>query len=311
MATAWFVLAVGSERQHGGNDGYDDNPAVHYSWDSTVPQHGNLATGDVIALWDKKSLIGISIIERIETGRAVKLSYFHEDCGRADFKALKTGDLRWWCNQCRIRFAEPGQREKEVTTYRSHHGRAWQNLQGRLSGRDIRALCDKPTSQHSMRPAQWERVRAALLDVGAIVSVDTADGARAVIRGGRRRATVKVRNGQDAFRRQLLAEQGEICAFSGPTPVSVLEAAHLYSFAESGEHHEYGGLLLRRDLHRLFDLGDITVDPTTDRLDVREDIRAYPLYSELHGKSLQLVIRAQHRVWLGAHWDLHRGTVRH
>ncbi|MFD7228550.1 HNH endonuclease [Streptomyces sp. NPDC059881] len=84
-----------------------------------------------------------------------------------------------------------------------------------------------------------------------------------------------------------------------------------YSFAESGEHHEYGGLLLRRDLHRLFDLGDITVDPTTDCLDVREGIRAYPLYSELHRKSLQLAVRAQHRVWLGAHWDLHRGAARH
>lgn len=26
---AWLVLAVGDDRQHGGNDGYDDNPAVH------------------------------------------------------------------------------------------------------------------------------------------------------------------------------------------------------------------------------------------------------------------------------------------
>ncbi|WP_435278960.1 HNH endonuclease [Streptomyces sp. 1222.5] len=306
MATAWFVLVVGSERQHGGNDGYDDSPAAHYSWDSTVPQHANLAAGDVIALWDKKMLLGISVIERIDVDHAIKSSYFHERCGRADFKRLKTGDLRWWCNKCRVRFEAPGVREKEVTTYRSHHSRAWQDLRGQLIGGEIRALCDKPTSQHSMRPARWEKVRAALLAAGAQVTVDTADGARAVIRGGHRRATVQVRQGQGIFRERLLSEQGERCAFSGPTPASALEAAHLYSFAESGEHYEYGGLLLRRDLHALFDLGHIAVDPTTDCIDVRESIRAYPLYGQLHSKPVTLSLRPQHRVWLGAHWDQNR-----
>ncbi|MGW0283631.1 HNH endonuclease [Streptomyces sp. NPDC003236] len=306
MATAWFVLAVGNERQHGGNDGYDDNPAAHYSWDSTVPQHANLATGDVIALWDKKRLLGISVIERIDVGYSVKPSYFHNDCGKADFKRLKTGELKWWCNKCRVRFMAPGVRDKEVTTYRSHHGRAWQNLHGKLTGSDIRALCDKPTSQHSMRPARWEKVRSALLEAGARVTVDTTDGARAVIRGGHRRATVQVRQGQGSFREQLLTEQGERCAFSGQTPACALEAAHLYSFAETGEHYEYGGLLLRRDLHRLFDLGHIAVDPDSDLMDVREHIRAYPLYEQLHRRPLTLILHPQHRVWLGAHWDLHR-----
>jgi hypothetical protein len=306
MASAWFVLAVGSERQHGGNDGYDDSPAAHYSWDSTVPQHGNLAVGDVIALWDKKVLLGVSVIERIEVGHGIKASYFHNECGKADFKALKTGDLRWWCNHCRTRFAETGVRDKVVTTYRSHHGRAWQDLRGRLTGKQIRALCDKPTSQHSMRPARWEKVRAALIEAGAHVTVDTTDGARAVIQGGHRRATVQVRRGQDAFRKQLLHEQGELCAFSGPSPASVLEAAHLYSFADSGEHHEHGGLLLRRDLHRLFDLGHVAVDPNTGYMDIRESVRVYPLYGQLHGKPLALPLNPQHRVWLGAHWDQHR-----
>ncbi|MDC2958533.1 HNH endonuclease [Streptomyces gilvifuscus] len=306
MTTAWFVLAVGSERQHGGNDGYDDSPAAHYSWDSTVPQHANLAAGDVIALWDKKMLLGISVIERIDIDHAVKSSYFHERCGRADFKRLKTGELKWWCNKCRMRFEEPGSRDKEVTTYRSHHSRAWQDLRGRLTGGEIRALCDKPTSQHSLRPARWERVRSALLEAGARVTVDTADGARAVILGGHHRAIVRIRRGQSSFREQLLAEQGEMCAFSGRSPACALEAAHLYSFADTGEHYEYGGLLLRRDLHRLFDLGHITVDPSNALMDVRKHIRAYPLYEQLHGRPLTLALRPQHRVWLGAHWDLHR-----
>ena len=43
---AWLVLAVGDDRQHGGNEGYDAGPAVHYSWDSTVPNHEAVAGGE-------------------------------------------------------------------------------------------------------------------------------------------------------------------------------------------------------------------------------------------------------------------------
>ncbi|WP_310727518.1 HNH endonuclease signature motif containing protein [Streptomyces sp. N2A] len=306
VATVWFVLAVGSERQHGSNDGYDDDLAAHYRWDSTVPQHANLAVGDVIALWDKRKLLGISVIERIDTDHAVKTTYFHGSCGKADFKPLKTGELKWWCNKCRTRFAQPEPRTRDVVTYCLHHGRAWQSLSGRLTGDQVRRLCDKPRSQHSMRPARWEKVQAALEVAGARLPAMVTAKAKFVIRGGHRQTTVEVRQGQDAFRRQLLTEQGENCAFSGPTPAAALEAAHLYSFAESGEHHEFGGLMMRRDLHRLFDLGHIAVHPDTGLLDVGKEVRDYPLYGQLHGKTIHIPLQPQHRVWLGAHWDQHR-----
>lgn len=36
---AWLMLAAGDDREHRGNDGYDDAPSAHYSRDSTVPNH--------------------------------------------------------------------------------------------------------------------------------------------------------------------------------------------------------------------------------------------------------------------------------
>ena len=86
--------------------------------------------------------------------------------------------------------------------------------------------------------------------------------------------------------------------------------AQLHAFwlvlSESGEHHDFGGLLLRRDVHRLFDNGRIAVDPETDLLDVDPGLDAYPVYAELHGKPLALALRPEHRVWLTAHWNAHR-----
>ena len=64
------MLAAGSDRQHAGNDGYDDAPSEHYSWDDTVANHALPKRGDIIVLWDKETTIGTGTIERIDEGEA-------------------------------------------------------------------------------------------------------------------------------------------------------------------------------------------------------------------------------------------------
>lgn len=307
MATAWLVLALGDSREHAGNDGYDDNPAEHYSWDSTVPNHARLAVGDVIALWDRRELIGVSVIEAIDTDTLEKPLYFCPHCEKAAIKRRQQKTPRYRCYDCGESFDVPGRKAKSVTTYRSRHGKAWLDGRGLLSGAELRALCDSPRSQHSMRPARWEKLRNALTAVtGDVAELDVLEETRLTIPGGHRETVVRVRVGQGAFRKRLLADQDELCAFTGPAPAIALEAAHLYSYAQSGEHHEYGGLLLRRDIHRLFDVGEIAVDPATDTLDIGAGLLAYPMYADLQGKPVAVPLRPEHRTWLRAHWSLHR-----
>ncbi|MFF2076370.1 HNH endonuclease [Kitasatospora sp. NPDC058162] len=306
---AWLALSVGEDRLHGGNDGYDDSPSEHYSWDSTVPNHGRLAVGDVIALWDAKVLLGISVIERIDIGQAVKPVHSCPVCGKADFYPRKKQELRYSCRKCEAQFDEPKTHHKDVTTYRSRHGSAWVDMAGVLPGSVLRALCDSPKSQHSLRSLQWERLRAAIAETGTVTTVRIADAARHAIAGGHRSATVRARIGQAAFRRRLLADHGEVCSFTGPAPAAVLEAAHLYSYALDGRHHDDGGLLLRRDVHRLFDLGHLAVHPGRLTIDVSEDLRAYPAYGGLHGVAPAIGLADGHLRWLEAHWRTHRGEV--
>ncbi|QCX74927.1 hypothetical protein C9F11_06135 [Streptomyces sp. YIM 121038] len=306
MATAWLVLAAGDNRKHGGNGGYDDLPSEHYSWDSSVPHHASLAAGDVIAVWDKTALLGISVIEAIETGQAVKEVYRCPGCGKADFQPRKTKRPVYVCLKCPARFDVPTAGTKTVTTYRSRHGAAWVDMPGVLSGAELRALCDNPRTQHSLRSMRWEGLRSAIEETGAATSVDIADSAQRAIAGGHRQATVRARLGQAAFRRQLLQAHGQTCAITGPAPAAVLEAAHLYSYAVSGEHHSDGGLLLRRDVHRLFDLGLLVVDPASLTVDVAAPLLPYPAYAALHGAPLAVPVTTRHRAWLRAHRDLHR-----
>ncbi|MEU5543579.1 HNH endonuclease [Streptomyces sioyaensis] len=307
---AWLVLAVGDDRTHGGNDGYDDEPSRHYSWDSTVPNHATIAVGDVIALWDKKSLLGVSVIEGIDVGSAVKDTYTCPACGKSSFKARKTKKPAYLCWDCKAQFDTPDAHRKPVTTYRSRHDAGWVDMAGLLTGAELRALCDAPKSQLSLRPFSWEKMRAKILATGMATTVDIADATQQVIAGGHRTATVRARVGQAAFRKRLLDEQGQLCAFTGPAPAAALEAAHLYSYAANGQHHGGGGLLLRRDVHRLFDLGLIAVHPKHATLDVGEQLTDFPEYAILHGKPVLTQLRKEHRAWLAVHWDMHR-TAHH
>lgn len=325
MTTAWLVLAVGDEdRQHGGNDGYDDDPSQHYSWDDTVPNHGRIAVGDVIALWDKRQLLGLGVIAEIETGSETKTLYFCPECKKADFKRRKRLKPTWRCNKCPAQFDVPGSKTRQVVTYRSRHGDTWMDGRGLLNGKQLRALCDSPDSQLSLRPARWEKLRDALLafegvDFSDLESADDAnqegpsespaDGReRRKIAGGHRMANVRTRVGQGPFRQQLLDDYGQVCAFTGPTPAGALQAAHLYSYAKEDVHHDWGGLLLRNDVHSLFDRGQIGVNPDTGRIEVDEELLGYPIYAQLHGKEPLVRLRPEHEVWLAAHWRKYRPT---
>ncbi|WP_139224528.1 HNH endonuclease signature motif containing protein [Cellulomonas marina] len=125
---------------------------------------------------------------------------------------------------------------------------------------------------------------------------------------GHGRALVRVRRGQRQFREHLLAEQGQVCAFSGPAPERVLEAGHLYSYAQLGTHLRHGGLMLRRDIHRLFDDGMLSVSPSRLSVDVAPELARYPQYGRLHGQELHLRLRSEQVDWLAQHWQEHRAT---
>lgn len=72
---------------------------------------------------------------------------------------------------------------------------------------------------------------------------------------------VQPRLGQATFRIAVLDAYARACAVTEEHSLPALEAAHIRSYAHEGPHDVRNGLLLRADLHRLFDTGYITVTP--------------------------------------------------
>jgi len=83
---------------------------------------------------------------------------------------------------------------------------------------------------------------------------------------------VRPRLGQGAFRILVTDTYQRRCAVTGERTLPVLEAAHIRPYAAGGPHEVTNGLLLRSDLHTLFDRGYVTITPDY-RLEVSRRIR--------------------------------------
>jgi hypothetical protein len=73
---------------------------------------------------------------------------------------------------------------------------------------------------------------------------------------------VAIRQGQSEFRDSLMAAYGGQCAITGCRVEEVLEAAHIMPYLDDKQtNHVTNGLILRADIHTLFDLDIIRVEP--------------------------------------------------
>jgi putative restriction endonuclease len=105
----------------------------------------------------------------------------------------------------------------------------------------------------------WEAVRTAVILEGRVMDLSPA------IAGNQPRFgqefLARARLGQGAFRVLVTDAYQRCCAITGEKTLPVLEAAHIKPYSEEGPHRVNNGLLLRSDLHKLFDLGYVTVTP--------------------------------------------------
>jgi putative restriction endonuclease len=100
---------------------------------------------------------------------------------------------------------------------------------------------------------------------------------------------IRPRLGQGAFRVLVTDIYRRRCAVTQERTLPALEAAHIRPYGDGGEHEARNGLLLRRDIHSLFDAGYVTVTPDL-RFEVsrriRDEYQNGKHYYALHGHTI-------------------------
>ncbi|MCA0939330.1 HNH endonuclease [Salipiger pacificus] len=117
----------------------------------------------------------------------------------------------------------------------------------------IEGLAPNGTVHHKIDAARARAVVPTPHDEDFIPGDATAPRERAI-------KDIAIRRGQAAFRAKLLETYGGRCCVTGCDLSHALEAAHIEPYSGPASNHPQNGLLLRADIHTLFDLGLLAVD---------------------------------------------------
>ncbi|MGK8525146.1 HNH endonuclease [Nocardia asteroides] len=285
---AWSFLTKMGERSWVSNEGYPDALGSHYAYDSGVANHLRVEVGHLVVLRDTTYVYGVSRVDSLTKSEGTKVRFKCPKCGKADLSERRRELPRYLCRAegCRHEFDVPLKVEDPVTLYVAGYGAEWQALDGAVLAAELELLLDK-SKQNAIRPCEVQGLRKLLERVSVTVPVLPKRQSNSFpATGGHRTAMVRVRNGQAKFREQLLQRYGLVCAVTGPCPAKALEAAHLRAFAVHATHDPDEGLLLRSDIHSLFDAGLIAVEPVTMKVVIAPALNNYPNYAALKGVSI-------------------------
>jgi putative restriction endonuclease len=109
---------------------------------------------------------------------------------------------------------------------------------------------------------------------------------------------IRPRLGQGAFRIVVTDNYDRRCAVTNERTLPALDAAHIRPYADEGQHEPSNGLLLRRDIHSLFDRGYVTVTPfghfEVSRR-IRDEFENGRDYYAMHGRAIRVPTRSDLR----------------
>jgi putative restriction endonuclease len=135
----------------------------------------------------------------------------------------------------------------------------------------------------------WERVEL-LIRARQVFEAEAAQISDSGPRYGEP-TTILPRLGQGSFRLIVTDSYNRRCAFTDSPVLHVLEAAHIRPYGLGGTHAPTNGLLIRQDLHTLFDRGYLTVTPN-HHIEVSSRIKQEfdngREYYTLHGKEIRV-----------------------
>jgi putative restriction endonuclease len=109
---------------------------------------------------------------------------------------------------------------------------------------------------------------------------------------------VRPRLGQGTFSLAVRDAYGGSCAVTGEHSAPALEAAHITPYRDGGPHQIDNGILLRSDVHRLYDHGYVTVTPDLEfRVgdSLREEFSNGRSYYPLNGRRISVPADAKFR----------------
>jgi hypothetical protein len=308
----WLLLAFGDDRQYAGNRGYADDLSTVYRYDSFVPNHRRVAPGAVALVRSRDALLGVARIEEVVRRPGHKTRLRCPQCSSTSLKVRTKLVPRYRCYGCKAETDDPAVEEVATELIEARFGTSFVDARSAVPVARLRAACIDHNGQLAMQAMNLDQVLTELLAncpaAGPLLGHPTvmlaADAAEDAQEPGQSYAPsgqdsrvalsreIRARRGQKSFRDSLRRRYGEQCVVTGCTVLDVLEAAHISPYRGPQDNHEENGLLLRADIHTLFDLDLLGIQPDTLEVVLNPCIRSAP-YAGYEGAKLRLSAAAK------------------
>lgn len=293
---AWSFKAVGQDDlRYFGNNGYQDDSTSFYRYDNFVPNHKQVKKGDIVIVTDRQNVLGISVIDNLSSAPYIKMRNRcpFENCAPAKLILRKSKNPKWRCSNGH-EFEQPKIEDVPALEFKAEFKQNYKPINS-ISITELISHTPRYNVQSSIQEVEFEWASSLF---GGIIQLDPTeadiddtpldadDQRKAVLR------QIKQRRGQKAFRDTLISQAAK-CAVSGCEIVDILEAAHITAYKNDTHNHVSNGLLLRCDMHTLYDLDLFAIDPELFIIYFAPQIIDKE-YTRYHGKKLHVTYKVNH-----------------
>ncbi len=291
-----------------------------YAFSDHTPHHRHVGVGDIFFVRNHTHLLTIARVQRVESGSADKAIERCPTCGTGQlgFRSTRTNSYRCLYGH---EFSQPLASVRSGFEFKAIFGLDYTDVAARIEAAELRPFELTNSRQLSLRPCDLEGAMRyiARRDRNAEQvlknwlaarelrvrdeDADLIDASNVLDEREHRNLGILMRRGRKIFRDELVRRYGARCMISGCSTMALLEAAYIQPETVPKFNNPTNGLLLRSDLHTLFDLNLIGIEPGRLTVAVHPDVIDAD-YRSFDGSALRVANgKGPNRRALAARWD--------
>lgn len=315
----WVLKTVDEVNKASQIDNYGDSLEQHYNYDSNVANFKKISPGDLAVLIDKEKILGFARIEIIHDKEGYKIIRRCPFCPSTTIDKRKKILPVYRCNKGHV-FDAPIEEEKSVIKYNAvfsdflsigNYSNDLTQLRPFYSNNYNQNMSMQLLSLDALRQFEiiydrfYLRRTYNTLDPNDAYVEESESNPYVFAQQDEREIierAIRLRRGQQKFREGLLKRFNSTCVVTGSKIKDVLEAAHIMPYRGEKDNDLNNGLLLRADIHTLFDLNLVAIDPKT--LLIHFHSKIVKEYSEYHLRKILVNEEKPSLVSLEWRWNM-------
>lgn len=276
---AWAFKTISKKEQvYRGNDGYDDNPSESYSYDNLVANHKQVESGDIVVIYNRKQVIGVAeITSLIKEDSQKEINQCPiKNCNAEKIRTRTSKKPEWRCSNGH-EFEKPLKKTIPVIKSTAFYSNSFKIL--KMNYLELEGKIINHNKQLSIQEVKLEWAKNLWegnnLYIDNLESLEASEPEALFNKEDLREVvnrSIKQRRGQRSFREKLLKKNNH-CAITKCAVVDILEAAHIYPYRNNSHNHISNGILLRADIHTLFDLDLIAIEPKSFTVHINKKLK--------------------------------------